>query len=120
MGKEGLRDLGFIIPKDGKVMAQQAIMLNKVEEELPSASEITKADNIELQEITENAARSTEGLITQLDDHPLGDSFEHPLHKLLGLDKELRIQRLGSSVGRALTCESRGSRFDSRLCQLSI
>ena len=50
-------------------------MLNKVEEELPSMSDIAKADDIELQEITENAAKSTEDLITQLEDPPL----EHPL-----------------------------------------
>ena len=60
-----------------------------MEEELPSASDIGKADNIELQEIMENTARSMEDLITQLDD-PLGDSFEHPLHELLGLDKALK------------------------------
>ena len=31
-------------------------------------------------------------LIAQLDDHmySLGDQFKHPLHKLLGMDKELR------------------------------
>ena len=39
-----------------------------MEEELPSASDVAKADNIELQEITENAVRSTENLIAQLDD----------------------------------------------------
>ena len=47
LGKGGLRDLGFDIPR-GKVMAQQAVMLNRVEEELPSASDIAKADDIEL------------------------------------------------------------------------
>ena len=67
-------------------------MLNRVEEEMPFASDIAKADDIELQEILENAARNTEDLIAQLDNkmHPLGDSFKHPLHKLLGLDKELQ------------------------------
>ena len=40
LGKEGLRK--------GKLMAQQAIMLNRVEEELPSASDIAEADNIGL------------------------------------------------------------------------
>ena len=64
-------------------------MLNRVEEELPSASDVAKVDNIELQEITENAARSMEDLITQLD-RPPGDSLEHPLCKLSGLDKALR------------------------------
>ena len=60
-----------------------------MEEELPSMSDITKADDIELQEITENAARSTDNLIAQLKDS-LGDSLEHPLCEVLGLDKEFR------------------------------
>ena len=64
-------------------------MLNRVQEELPSASEVAKADDTELQEIMENTAKSTKDLITQLDDPP-GDSLKHALHQLLGLDKELR------------------------------
>ena len=47
LGKEGLCDLGFDIPT-GKVTAQQAVKLNRVEEELPSASDVAKADDIEL------------------------------------------------------------------------
>ena len=57
LGKERLQDLGFDIPV-GKVTAQQATTLNRVEEELPSASDVAKADDIELQEI----AKSTEDL----------------------------------------------------------
>ena len=54
LGKGGLRNLGFDIPRR-KVTAPQAVMLNKAAEELPSASNITKADDIELQEIAEKA-----------------------------------------------------------------
>ena len=61
MGKNRLRRLGFNIPVD-KVTAWQAVMLNKAAEELPSESDITKADDIELQEIV----KSTEDLISQL------------------------------------------------------
>ena len=50
LGKNRLRRLGFNIPV-GKVTAQQAIMLNKAAEELPSESDITGADDIELQQI---------------------------------------------------------------------
>ena len=50
MGKGGLRNFGFDIPR-GKVTARQAVMLNKTQEELPSASDIAKADDIGLQEI---------------------------------------------------------------------
>ena len=53
LGKGGLRSLGFDIPR-GKSTAWQAVMLNKVKEELPSESDITKADDIELQEIAES------------------------------------------------------------------
>ena len=96
MGKKRLRDLGFDIPKDGKLTARQALMLNKTEEELPSTSFLDKADEIELQEIMDNVARSMEDLITQLRDHTqtqTNDSLEHPLRELLGFDKKLRSIR---------------------------
>ena len=41
LGKERLHDIGFDIPR-GKLMARQAVMLNRVEEELPSASDVAK------------------------------------------------------------------------------
>ena len=59
-------------------------MLNKVKEELPSKSDITKVDDRELQEIV----KSTEDLISQLSQ--TDDLFEYPLRELLGLDKQLR------------------------------
>ena len=52
LGKGGLRNLGFDIPR-GKVTALQAVMLNKATEELHSESDITRADDGELQEIAE-------------------------------------------------------------------
>ena len=55
LGQNRLRRLGFNIPV-GKVTAQQAVMLNKAAEELPSESDITGADDIELQEIAEKAS----------------------------------------------------------------
>ena len=85
--KNRLRRLGFNIPV-GKLTAQQAIMVNKAAEELPSESDITKVDNIELQEIAEKAS----GIISQIKDVQTDteDLFEHPLRELLGLDKQLR------------------------------
>ena len=61
-------------------------MLTRVEAEPPSASDVAKADSMELQEIREKAARSTKDLMAQLDNqtHLPGDSFKHPLHELLG------------------------------------
>ena len=90
LGKGGLRNLGFDIPK-GKVTVQQAIMLNKPAEELPSESDITKTDDIELQKLQ----KKTSGIISQIKDVETDteDLFEHPLLKLLGLDKQLRIIR---------------------------
>ena len=63
LGKNRLRNLGFEIPR-GKVTARQAVMLNKASEELPSESDITKADDTELQEIVEKAL----GIISQIKD----------------------------------------------------
>ena len=42
-------------------------MLNRVEEELPSVSDVAKADVIEFQVITENTTKSTEDLIAQFE-----------------------------------------------------
>ena len=88
LGKNRLRRLDFNIPV-GHITAQQAVMLNKAAEELPSESEITRADDIELQEIAEK----TSGIISQIKDvqTDTDDLFEHPLRELLGLDKQLRI-----------------------------
>ena len=90
LGKNRLRRLGFNMPV-GKVTACQAVMLNKAAEELPSESDITKADDIELQEIAEKAS----GIISQIKDVQTDteDLFENPLRKLLGLDKQLRTIR---------------------------
>ena len=87
LGKGRLRRLGFNILV-GKVTPRQAVMLNKAEEELPSASDTDKVDDIELQEI----AKSMEDLIFQIKDvqTDTDDLFEHPLRELLGLDTQLR------------------------------
>ena len=89
-GKNSLRRLGFNIPVS-RITARQAVMLNKAAEELPSESYITRADDIELQEIVEKAS----GIISQIKDVQTDteDLFEHPLCELLGLDKQLRSIR---------------------------
>ena len=90
LNKIRLRRLGFSIPV-GRITAQQAVMLNKAAEELLSESDITGADDIELQEIAEKAS----GIISQIKDVQTDteDLFEHPLRELLGLDKQLRSIR---------------------------
>ena len=76
LGKNRLRRLGFNIPM-GRITAWQAVMLNKAAEELPSASDITGTDDIELQEIAEKAS----GIISQIKDVQTDteDLFERPL-----------------------------------------
>ena len=96
LGKNRLRRLGFNILV-GKVTARQAVMLNKAAEELPSASDITKADNMELQEIAEKAS----DIISQIKDvqTDTDDLFEHPLRERLGLNAQHR------SIGGSLKVE---------------
>ena len=73
-----------------------------MEEELPSASDVAKADDIELNKITKNAARSMENLIAQ----PEGKSSEDlPMHKLLELNKQLGSIQGGS--GKKVHLEER-------------
>ena len=90
LGKNRLHRLGFNIPV-GKLLARQVVMPNKAAEELPSDSDITKADDIELQEIVEK----TSGIISQIKEVQTDteDLFEHPLRELLGLGKQLRSIR---------------------------
>ena len=75
LGKGGLRNLVFDIPR-GTLTVQQAVILNKAQEELPSASDIAKADEIELQEI----AKSMDDLIFQINNQSqMDDLFKYPL-----------------------------------------
>ena len=66
-------------------------MLHKVEEEIPSASDVDKVGDIELQEIV----KSTGHLIFQIKDVQTDTEnlFKHPFRELLGMDKQLRTIR---------------------------
>ena len=90
LGKNRLCRLTFNIPVD-RITARQAVMLNKAAEELPSESDITGTDYIELPEVAEKAS----GIISQIKDIQTDteDLFKHPLRELLGLDKQLRSIR---------------------------
>ena len=100
LGKRRLRNLGFF---EKKVTAQQATMLNLVEEEIPSASDVDKAGDIELQEI----AKSTENLISQMSQTEGEETL--PMRELLGLDKQLRSIRgsLKVEVAKKVQLEER-------------
>ena len=106
LGKNRLRRLGFNIPV-GCITARQEVMLNKAAEELSSESDITGADDIELQEIAEKAS----DIISQIKDvqTDTDDLFEHPLRELLGLDKQLRNIRglLKAEVAKKVELEER-------------
>ena len=95
LGKKGLHELGFDIPR-GKLMARQAVMLERVEEELPSMSNVAKVDDIELQGIMENTVKSTEVLIVQFEGQEM-----LPMCELLGLGKQLRRIRGSINVEMA-------------------
>ena len=90
LGKNRLHRLSFNIPV-GSITARQAVMLKTAAEELPSESDITRGDDIELQEIAEKAS----GIISQIKDvhTDTEDLFEHSLRELLGLDTQLRTIR---------------------------
>ena len=83
-GKEGLHDLGFDVPVDRITASYRA------GSQLPSTPDITRADDIELQEIAEKASRSIENLNQQVQEEPTEDL---PMRELVGLDKQLRSIR---------------------------
>ena len=96
LGKNRLRRLGFNIPV-GKLTARQAVMLNKAAEELPSESDITKADDIELQEIGGGGAISGGGEPPPKDEKGLKGWIRNKLKALASL-----LGKLGMKAADAL------------------
>ena len=90
----GLREMSFNISKTN-LKPQHVLDLMEKRVNLPTESDITKADDTDLQEITEKASKSMDDLISQMrhDQSQMDDLFEHPLRELLGLDKQLRSIR---------------------------
>ena len=88
LGKKGLREMGFDIPKSS-VSARKALM------EMPSASDIGKANEIEMQDLMGKAIAANEDLIREISSdrgtQTGEDDPEMPtMRELVGLDKELR------------------------------
>ena len=79
--------MGYNITKTNLKLRFVLDLLEK-QAELPSSSEIAKADDIELEEIPEKAS----DIISQIKNvhKDTDDLFEHPLRERLGLDKQLR------------------------------
>ena len=89
LGIRGLREMGYNITKTN-LKPRFVLDLLEKQAKLPFSSEIARADEIELEEI----AQSTEDLIFQINNQSQTDDlFEHPLRKLLGLNKQLRSIR---------------------------
>ena len=89
LGIRGLREMGYNIAKTNLKPRFVLDFLEK-QAELPSSSEIAKADEMELEEIV----KSTEDLIYQINKQTqMDDLLENPLCELLGLDKQLRTIR---------------------------
>ena len=89
LGIRGLQEMGYNITKTN-LKPRFVLDLLEKQPELPSPSEIAKADEIELEEI----AKSKEDLIYQINEQTqTEDLLEHPLRELLGLDKQLRSIR---------------------------
>ena len=109
LGQNRIRDLGFDVTKGATVK-----VLNKAKEELPYMSDIAKANDIELQEIMENASRSMENLNQQLKGENL------PMRELLGLDKQLRSIRglLKVEVAKKIQLEERIKKEKCKLEEL--
>ena len=87
LGKNRIYNLGFDL-SEWPLSRKQAVALNKAQEELPFASDIAKADDIELQKTAEKASKSREDIISQIKEvqTDTDELFEHPLRELLGLD----------------------------------
>ena len=89
LGKEALCDLSFDVPV-GRITARQFMASYRAGSQLPSTSDITRADDIELQEIAEKASRSIENLNQQVQEESTEDL---PIRELLGLNKQPRSIR---------------------------
>ena len=87
LGKKRLHQMGFDIPV-GPISPREYIALNRLEEKLPSAPDLDKADEMELQKIIESTKKSMEDLIKQFKEQQT-----LPMRELLGLDKQLRSIR---------------------------
>ena len=91
LGIRGLRDLGYNVPEGQS--ARDFIKMKTAKEKLPSALDITKADNIELIELSRESSRISEDLIMNIKDTQSQTDDSLPMRELLGLDAQLRSIR---------------------------
>ena len=84
-GVKGLCDLGYNVPEVQSAL--DFIKMKKAKEKLPSASDITKADDIELIELSRESSRISEDLIMDIKDTQTQTDDSLPMRELLGLQK---------------------------------
>ena len=99
--KSTLRRLGFNIPV-GKVTARQAVILNKAAEELPSTSNITGVDDIELQEIAEKASDIISQIKDVQTDTPHSNTTLAEKIRTLFRDQRITIASILTAIGMAI------------------
>ena len=87
-GIKGLCDLGYNVPE--RQSALDFIKMKRAKEKLPSASDITKVDDIELIELSRESSRISEDLIMDMKDTQTQTDDLLPMRELLGLNKQLR------------------------------
>ena len=88
LGIRGLCNLGYNVPEGQS--AQDFIKMKKAKGKLPSALDITKADDIELIELSRELSRIWEDLIMDIKDTQTQTDDSLPMRELLGLDTHLR------------------------------
>ena len=88
LGIRGLRDLSYNVPEGQS--ARNFIKMKKAKEKLLSALEITKADDIELIELSRELSRISEDLIMDIKDTQTQTDDLLSMRELLGLDVQLR------------------------------
>ena len=112
LGMDGFIEMGFPMERGDrkKLTSRKSAMLRRTERELPSASDVTKADEIELKEITDKSITSMDDLIRELSsDRGTQTGEDDPdmptMRELQGLDKELRSIRGSLKVEAAKKVE---------------
>ena len=88
LGIRGLRDLSYNVPEGQS--AWDFIKMKKANKQLPSALDITKADDIELIGLSRESSRILEDLIMDIKDTQTQTDDSLPMQELLGLDTQLR------------------------------
>ena len=88
LGVKGLCDLGYNVSEGQS--ARDFVKNKKAKEKLPSVSDITKADDIELIELSRESSRISEDLIMDIKDTQTQTDDSLPMQERLGLDAQLR------------------------------